>query len=154
MRSNIFREYRLKFYLNINHYVIFNNHKGEIHPHTWEFTLEILVDREKIMIFNDVETAVNEFFSTYQNKTINTVVPFDTINPTIENVTDYFAGELYNIINQFGTTLIKISSSETPSRTYIYDFMDKYEYAKDIEEKESKTIDNVIEQIIKRGLKK
>ena len=49
--NRLFREYRLKFYLNANHFVIINNKKGETHPHTWEFTLNILVGRESFVEF-------------------------------------------------------------------------------------------------------
>lgn len=41
MAVRLYREYRLKFYLNAKHYIIINGHKGETHPHTWEFTLSI-----------------------------------------------------------------------------------------------------------------
>ena len=40
MAVNMYREYRLKFYLNMRHYIIINEVKGETHPHTWEFALE------------------------------------------------------------------------------------------------------------------
>ena len=41
MAVNMYREYRLKFYLNMRHYIIINEVKGETHPHTWEFALDI-----------------------------------------------------------------------------------------------------------------
>ena len=47
--ANALREYRFKFYLNASHYVIFNNKKGQVHPHTWEFQVDILIDRSKYM---------------------------------------------------------------------------------------------------------
>ena len=34
MAVNMYREYRLKFYLNMRHYIIINEVKGETHPHT------------------------------------------------------------------------------------------------------------------------
>ena len=34
MSSKIFREYKFKFYLNANHYIIINGKEGETHPDT------------------------------------------------------------------------------------------------------------------------
>ena len=45
MAVNMYREYRLKFYLNMRHYIIINEVKGETHPHTWEFALDIKFSR-------------------------------------------------------------------------------------------------------------
>jgi 6-pyruvoyl-tetrahydropterin synthase len=41
MAVKLYREYRIKFYLNMRHYIIIDGKKGEIHPHTWEFALDI-----------------------------------------------------------------------------------------------------------------
>ena len=49
MAVRLYREYRLKFYLNAKHYIIINGHKGETHPHTWEFTLSIRYGRGRPM---------------------------------------------------------------------------------------------------------
>ena len=35
------REYKFKFYLNANHYIIIDGKEGEQHPHTWEFMVHI-----------------------------------------------------------------------------------------------------------------
>ena len=43
MALQLNRTYRFKFYLNANHYIIINGVEGETHPHTWEFTIDIMI---------------------------------------------------------------------------------------------------------------
>ena len=52
MAVNMYREYRLKFYLNMRHYIIINEVKGETHPHTWEFALDIKF--QEIYLLNSI----------------------------------------------------------------------------------------------------
>ena len=51
MAVKLYREYRIKFYLNMRHYIIIDGKKGEIHPHTWEFALDIKFGRSSFVEF-------------------------------------------------------------------------------------------------------
>ena len=42
MATRLYREYKFKFYLNANHYIIINGKNGQTHPHTWEFVFYIM----------------------------------------------------------------------------------------------------------------
>ena len=35
----LYRDYRIKVYLNARHYIFINGKQGQTHPHTWEFVL-------------------------------------------------------------------------------------------------------------------
>ena len=59
MAVNMYREYRLKFYLNMRHYIIINEVKGETHPHTWEFALDIKFSRNLFVEFNIFEHGIS-----------------------------------------------------------------------------------------------
>ena len=59
MAVNMYREYRLKFYLNMRHYIIINEVKGETHPHTWEFALDIKFSRNLFVEFNIFEQGLS-----------------------------------------------------------------------------------------------
>ena len=119
MAVNIYREYRLKFYLNMRHYIIINDAKGETHPHTWEFALDIKFSRNSFVEFNIFEEGISKFLEQFQNKILNEVEPFDSMMPTLENVTDYFAEEFFKIIYKTGGMLTCVEASETPPRSYI-----------------------------------
>ena len=79
MAVNMYREYRLKFYLNMRHYIIINEVKGETHPHTWEFALDIKFSRNLFVEFNIFEHGISQFLEQYQNKILNEAEPFDSM---------------------------------------------------------------------------
>ncbi len=152
MRNDALREYKFKLYLNANHYVIFNGKKGESHPHTWEFAIELLVDKDKFIMFLDFEKAIDDFLEPFQDKLLNDIKPFDTIIPTLENMLDYFAPIFYEEIKKIGGLLIKIEASETASRTYVYSFRGRDEYLNDIKEHMNTALNNIVHSIVEESL--
>ena len=70
MAVKLYREYRIKFYLNMRHYIIINGNKGETHPHTWEFALDIKFGRSSFVEFNIFEKGITDFLDKYQNKVL------------------------------------------------------------------------------------
>lgn len=119
MGIRLYREYRLKFYLNARHYIIINGQKGEVHPHTWEFTLNIRYGRSSFVEFTTFEKGISDYMGRFQNRIMNELQPFDAILPTLENMTDYFANEFHRIIGGMGGILVQVEASETPTRSYI-----------------------------------
>ena len=119
MKNVPLKLYRLKFYLNARHYIIINGKKGDIHPHTWEFTLYISVTMDDFKEFSMFEKGIADYLAKYQNQIINDFSPFTSVIPTIENITDYFAEDFSKIISETGGFLDKVEASETPTRTYI-----------------------------------
>ena len=152
MRNDALREYKFKLYLNANHFVIFNGKKGESHPHTWEFCIEVLVDKAKFIMFLDFEKAIDDYLEPYQDKLINDIKPFDTIIPTLENMLDYFAPKFYEEVAKIGGLLVKIEASETPSRTYVYSFRGRDEFLNDIKEHTKVAMGNIVHAIVEESL--
>ena len=113
MRNDALREYKFKLYLNANHFVIFNGEKGESHPHTWEFVIEVLVDKDKFIKFLDFEKAIDEYLEPDQDKLINDIEPFDHVIPTLENMMDYFAPHFYEEVKKRYQPLIDQYGDET-----------------------------------------
>lgn len=152
MDIKIFREYRLKFYLNARHYIIIGDKKGETHPHTWEFALTILIRRKEFVQFNIFEAKINEYFEQYQDKILNDIEPFDSILPTLENMVDYFTGKFHGIIKSIGGELICVEGSEGPSRSYILDLRGENESIESVDQQTdsiiSEIIDNILDDII------
>jgi len=155
MERKLFREYRFKFYLNASHSIIINGHQGEVHPHTWEFTILILIQREGFHEFRDYEKDIEGFFNRYQNRTMNDVEPFDMIIPTLENIVEYFGDALRDIVRAKGGELAQIEGSETPSRSYIV----SYEHDTDFLSMVNRTaggsissmLDHVLDDILDQG---
>ncbi len=119
MSVRLYREYQLKYYLNASHFIVINGKNGEVHPHTWEFTLNIRITRSSFTEFGDFEKAINRYLAPYQRQLLNEIPPFDTILPTLENLVDYFAGEFQRVLEDLEGELLRIAASETPTRSYI-----------------------------------
>lgn len=151
-KQNSYREYRLKSYLNMNHYIIINGKQGQTHPHTWEFVSTIIVAGDDFVEFRTFENLIEEFMEKYQNQILNAIEPFDVIVPTIENVTDQFNNELQKLLWENGGELVSLEGSETPTRSYIVSHRNEPEFLERIgkikAEQVSGMIDYVVEQIV------
>lgn len=148
MEDKLFCEYRFKFYLNASHSILINGRQGEVHPHTWEFTLNILVPRNEFKEFNSYEQNPARFFARYQNLTLNDVQPFDTIVPTLENMVEYFGNELRSSIKNDGGELLRIEGSETPTRSYIISYDRKSDYMDSVEDNSEIAFDRMLEKML------
>lgn len=126
-----YRQYKFKFYLNARHYIYHNGQKGELHPHSWEIVLYMVKARGGFVSFGELEHKIGDYFSKYNEKTINEIKPFDVVNPTLENVAEFFKDEISGILNSFGWILIMMEMSETPSRTYVINLLDDIELSED-----------------------
>ena len=144
IETQLFREYRFKFYLNMNHYIIIDGMEGQLHPHTWEFTFLVIKEKSDFMQFHVFEQAIEEYLDKYQGKVLNEVEPFDTIVPTLENVTDYFSEDIRKILKENGGELVSLESSETPTRSYIIN----YEKERDFRDKIARITDDKMDEII------
>ena len=148
----LYREYKFKFYLNANHYIIIDGKEGQRHPHTWEFMVQVRMDNEKFVQFDAYEKAIDEYFDKYQNRVINEIEPFDRIIPTLENMSDYFVRDIRRIVSRLDGVLLKMESSETPTRSYVIsfeqdkDFLDSLK--KNSEERTGKIMDELLDRVI------
>ncbi len=148
MDIKIFREYRLKFYLNARHYIIIGNQKSDTHPHTWEFALTILIRRKEFVEFNIFETRINEYLAKYQDKILNELEPFDSIIPTLENMVDNFTKDFYSMIKEIGGELLSVEGSEGPSRSYILDLREQNESMDSVDRQSDNILSDIIDTIL------
>lgn len=122
-----YQQYKMKFYLNCRHAIYIDGKIGDIHPHTWEFVVHIAKVRDKFVPFSDTEQNIEEILDPYQEQTLNTVKPFDMINPTLENCANYFRERFTSRLNSDGWILLLMEVSETPSRSYVMSMIDEQE---------------------------
>ena len=114
-----YSQYKYNFYLNASHSIYINGNKGEKHPHTWQISLYVVNSKDTFMMFNEVEKLIEDYLGQYQGKYMNECSPFDTINPTLENIAQYFMVELQKKLNPLNWVIFTMEISETPSRSYI-----------------------------------
>ena len=148
-----YSEYKFKFYLNANHAIYLAGNKGQNHPHTWEITLDTLKIRNDFVQFDVIEKSVEKFFSEWQDKDINTIPPFDVLNPTLENLCLYFKDEMNRLLGEKGWLLRRIEMSETPARSYIIDLSDEpVELGTAEEQSKPKSVDEAAEEKLEQVL--
>lgn len=119
------RIYRFKSYLNASHWVIFDGKRGELHPHTWEFSVKIQLLKDELVPFDVYEHAINAVFEPYQNRTVNDIAPFDTIVPLLESLVEVFGARLKDVVSELDAVLLEFDGSETPTRSYMLDYADE-----------------------------
>lgn len=144
----LYREYCLKSYLNMSHYIIIDRRQGQTHPHTWEFITTIVVARDDFVEFRTFEELIEQYLEKYQDKILNTIEPFDTIVPTIENVTDYFDDELQELLHQNGCELISLEGSETPTRSYIISHRNEPEFIEKLGKMQNQRISDIVNYVV------
>ena len=148
-----YSEYKFKFYLNANHAIYLAGNKGQNHPHTWEITLDTLKIRNDFVQFDVIEKSVEKFFSEWQDKDINTIPPFDVLNPTLENLCLYFKDEMNRLLGEKGWLLRRIEMSETPARSYIIDLSDEpVELGTSEGQSKPKSVDDAAEEKLEQVL--
>jgi 6-pyruvoyltetrahydropterin/6-carboxytetrahydropterin synthase len=143
-------QYRFKFYFNASHAIYLSGEMGQSHPHTWEVILNVMKVTDNFVLFDEVEKLCEEFLSRYQDVFINTVQPFTTINPTLENLCTYFKEKLQEMLHDMGWLLLSIELSETPSRSYVISVTEEMEARKAYYNAESEeTLQEIIERMTK-----
>ena len=123
----MYKQYRYKFYLNANHFIKINGKDGQIHPHTWEIAIDLLELDEGFTEFSNVEKIINTLIDGYQDKVLNDIPPFNTLNPTLENICIYFRDLIEENMINVGYLLLTIEISETPTRSFIINLVDNLE---------------------------
>lgn len=148
MNNTLYREYKFKFYLNANHFIIIDGKEGQRHPHTWEFMVDILMNNDEFVQFDAYEKAIDEYFNKYQNRVINEIAPFDHVIPTLENMSDYFIHDVRGIVKNLGGELIKMESSETPTRSYVISFEREIGFLESVRKNSEKKVDGIIDSVL------
>ncbi len=117
--SKVYEQYVYKFYLTAAHSIYINNSMGQRHSHTWEITLDITNSNKTFIRFDEIEKRINSILDEYQGKYLNEISPLNKINPTLENLCEYFKNIFKYDLAKLGFILLMIEMSETASRSYI-----------------------------------
>lgn len=148
MENQLLRKYIFKFYLNGSHSIIINGEMGDVHPHTWEFILKVVLQKSEFVQFSVYERAIERFFSRYQNRTLNEVEPFDLMIPTLENMVEYFGEELRKLLRGEGGELESVEGSETPTRSYVVSYEQDSQYLEGIRRSSEKAVSDILDRML------
>lgn len=141
-------QYRFKFYFNASHAIYLNGEMGQSHPHTWEVILNVIKITDNFVLFNDVEKMCEDFLLRFQDVFINSVQPFTTINPTLENICTYFKERLQEMLHEKGWLLLSIELSETPARSFVISVTDDMDIRKSFfDNKTEETLQQIVDRM-------
>ena len=123
MSHEVRRVYCFKCYLNASHYVSFGGQRGEVHPHTWQFSAKVAVTATASpRPFADYERVIEAVFEPYQNRVVNECEPFDAIVPTLESLTEVLGEKVRAAACGMDARLVEFEGSETPARSYLLSY--------------------------------
>lgn len=76
---------------------------SRMHGHNWKLEVEVtatsLNEHGMGMDFKTIKTATRELAKTLDHRYLNDIPPFDTVNPTAENIAQYFYQNLSTTLN-------------------------------------------------------
>ena len=113
---------KITSYLNAGHAIRWKDTTGKIHIHTWQIismigTLDTLTFPQ--YKFTTIEEVLNEVLEPFSQSTLNHIPPFDQLNPTIENFTDYLFDKFNEALKKLDCQLLSLEVSESPTRTCV-----------------------------------
>ena len=111
------RTYKIKSYVNASHAVRWATGSGKKHTHTWEIVCE-LHTVDAMVAFYDIEKNLHHALDELSGKFLNDLPEFKTVNPTVENVTEYLFTKIDKTLRDNGAQLLRIEVSDSPTRAY------------------------------------
>ena len=110
------RYYSYKYYLNASH--SFDGLPSHAHAHTFTITLCIQVLESGFVSFMDVDKRIEQYFASFSGKYLNQVPELNDMNPTVENLGDYYFETLHERLSPYHFELMQLEIMETPLRCY------------------------------------
>lgn len=98
---------------------------ANIHGHSWriEVTLsgKTLNEIGLLVDFSDIKRIVKEAADLFDHKLINDIEPFDSINPSSENLAKYFFEKIKKSLSIYrGINVVKVLVSESRDTSAVY----------------------------------
>lgn len=104
------------------------HYKGKCeNPHGHNFSVEAVVqgdrltgDTELLVDFSDIRRDLKQVLDTIDHKDLNATPPFDTINPSSENLSRYIFQNLAPLAAKHGVRLYSVTVGEKAAQSATY----------------------------------
>ncbi len=103
------------------------NYPGDcarLHGHNWQVEVSVesgALDKSGIAIdFRDIKQQTKTILKRFDHQYLNDIPPFDTLNPTAENIAQYFYQQLSALINNQTVRVCEVVIWETPRACVTY----------------------------------
>jgi len=121
------KRYTMKILLDFAAAHLLRNYEGvcnRLHGHNWK--VEVMVVATKLddvgmgMDFKVIKDATRELIGKLDHRNLNDIPPFDKINPTAENISEYLYSELSKTLNVDGIKVSAVTLWETDRASVTY----------------------------------
>ena len=96
----------------------------ELHGHNWKVAVQVAAEKldstGMVMDFKVLKKELNKVIQKLDHKYLNDIPPFDTLNPSSENIAHFIFQELKKAINKERLRVSKISVWESENSVAIY----------------------------------
>ena len=97
---------------------------SRLHGHNWKVEVDVVASQlDKVgmgLDFADIKTATRELIGTLDHRNLNDLVPFDTVNPTAENIAAHLYQRLSKELNDERVKVDAITIWETERACVTY----------------------------------
>ena len=97
---------------------------SRLHGHNWKVEVDVVASQlDKVgmgLDFADIKSATRELIGTLDHRNLNDLVPFDTVNPTAENIAAHLYQRLSKELNDERVKVDAITIWETERACVTY----------------------------------
>ena len=97
---------------------------SRLHGHNWKVEVDVVASQlDKVgmgLDFADIKTATRELIGTLDHRNLNDLAPFDTVNPTAENIAAHLYQRLSKELNDERVKVDAITIWETERACVTY----------------------------------
>jgi len=112
--------YCYKLQLHGQHSIAIQGIQGKPHAHTWYLSIYVQY-HDDFSLVNQAEEILKQVLDPYQNQYLNSLAPFDQIDPTLENIGEQLFRQLEQVLQGHQIKIQRLEISETPVRIYVVD---------------------------------
>ena len=121
------KRYTMKILLDFAAAHLLRDYEGvcnRLHGHNWK--VEVLVTTTQLdhvgmgVDFKVIKDATRKLIGTLDHRNLNDIPPFDKINPTAENISEYLYCELSKVLNKDGVKVSAVTLWETDRASVTY----------------------------------
>ncbi|RME45564.1 MAG: hypothetical protein D6791_10405, partial [Chloroflexi bacterium] len=118
-------ELRVDVFFEARHFVTLEGESGPIHPHSYRMQLrcrstQLKQEGHVVVGFRELRQSAEEVVGAYNNRLLNNLPQFETMQPTTENLAVVLYRELRQALADFSVELSSITLWESPTEAVTY----------------------------------
>ncbi len=108
-------------FFNAAHQVTMRDEVGELHRHSYHLRVvaeadSLILDDQVVVPYEALRRLIDEIASAYENTVLNQLPPFQTIQPTTENLVAVISHQLLHLSKDIPIRIVEVSLMESPTQ--------------------------------------